>query len=223
VIPLVLLHGLGTGPAGWRPQVEAFSASRVVVAPRLYGRGPLDVDDAAERLDRALAEGAHDVCGLSLGALVALRYALDRPGRVRRLVLCAGLARLSARQRRQVRAVALLMRALPSRLVVRQLVAEVDEAHRDAARDALAGLRSRDLAETMRRAAGWDVRDELPSLATPTLVLCGERDRANLPLSQELAAALPDARFLTVPGAGHVANLDAPAAFNEAVGAFLDA
>ncbi len=55
----------------------------------------------------------------------------------------------------------------------------------------------------------------------PTLVLCGERDRINLKLSRRLAEGLPDARFEVVPGAGHVANLDNPEAFNTLLREFL--
>jgi 3-oxoadipate enol-lactonase len=55
----------------------------------------------------------------------------------------------------------------------------------------------------------------------PALVLVGARDRANVPLSAALAAALPDSRLTVVPDAGHEANVDAPAAFTAALRAFL--
>lgn len=54
----------------------------------------------------------------------------------------------------------------------------------------------------------------------PVLVLVGERDRANRRLSRALAEAL-GAELHVVPGAGHVANIDAPEAFNEALRSFL--
>jgi 3-oxoadipate enol-lactonase len=65
------------------------------------------------------------------------------------------------------------------------------------------------------------VRDRLGSLRAPTLVLCGERDRLNLPLSRALARAIPQARFEVVPDAGHVANVDNPDAFNLLLAEFL--
>jgi pimeloyl-ACP methyl ester carboxylesterase len=58
-------------------------------------------------------------------------------------------------------------------------------------------------------------------METPVLVLCGERDERNLPLSRALADALPSGEFQTIPDAGHVANLDNPEAFNAAVAGFL--
>ena len=66
------------------------------------------------------------------------------------------------------------------------------------------------------------LRDELVALAVPALVVVGSNDRASLVPARELAEALPDARLVEVPGAGHVVNLAAPAAFNDALVAFLD-
>ena len=59
-MPLVLLHGIGTGPDAWRPQVEAFAGEREVLTPRV----PLDLDQAAAELDALVTEPS-DLCGLS--------------------------------------------------------------------------------------------------------------------------------------------------------------
>jgi pimeloyl-ACP methyl ester carboxylesterase len=96
--PLVLLHGLGTGPSGWQPQVDAFSPSRTVVTPALRLDTGFDFGTEARRVLADLAPGSKiDLCGLSLGALVALRAAVDEPQRIRRLALAAGFASLPRR------------------------------------------------------------------------------------------------------------------------------
>ena len=70
--------------------------------------------------------------------------------------------------------------------------------------------------------AAFAVGDRLRELSdVPTLVLCGERDRINRGLSRKLGELVPNARFELVPGAGHVANVDNPDAFNRLLGAFL--
>lgn len=200
--PLVFLHGLGTGPSGWLPQVAAFPNA---VLPRL--------GDAEWTMD-ALAPG-FDVCGLSLGALVALRYAGDHPNRVRRLVACAGFERLPAHLRLLQRGMAILVGTLPAARVRKGLVSGLPEEHRAAA---LEELDASHISRTMREGASFRL-ERLPPM--PVLVLCGERDRINLRLSRALATALPDARFATVPDAGHVANLDNPEAFNALLRDFL--
>jgi pimeloyl-ACP methyl ester carboxylesterase len=182
-MPLVFLHGIGTGPEAWQPQVEQFSREREVLTPRV----PLDLAQAAADLHELVTEPS-DLCGLSWGGLVALRYALARPLRVRTLTVCAGLA------------------FLPQPLRALQYVF---------------ALGARGLAKPMREGARLDIRNEVKTLDMPTLVLCGERDRLNRPLSRRLAQLIPNARFELVPAAGHVANVDNPDAFNRLLSAFL--
>ena len=98
---------------------------------------------------------------------------------------------------------------------------EVPREYRRRAERELEGLSARDLATILRAGASVDLEGPLSRLDVPTLVLCGERDRLNLPLSQHLASALPRARFEVVPGAGHVANVESADAFNAALTRFL--
>jgi len=180
---LVLLHGIGTGPEAWAPQVDAFSSTRRVLTPRV----PLDLGRAVEEL-QAVDAARFDLCGLSWGALVALRFALEEPARVRRLAVCAGFASLP-------RALRALQYAL--------------------------SLAGRELARPMREGARFDVRSQITLLESPLLVLYGERDRVNRPLSRALAIRVPQANFELIPDAGHVANVDNPAAFTAALEHFF--
>jgi len=82
-------------------------------------------------------------------------------------------------------------------------------------------IAARDLAGPMREGARFDVRAQIPTLEPPLLVLCGARDRVNIPLSRRLAALVPHARFELVPRAGHVANRDNAEGFNRLLRAFL--
>jgi pimeloyl-ACP methyl ester carboxylesterase len=203
--PLVFLHGLGTGPSGWKPQLEAFPGA---IAPRL--------EEAEETLGGL--EAPFDLCGLSLGALVALRYAGEHPDRVRRLAVCAGIAGLPWHFRVLQLGIAGVVRVLPSARVRKGLVAGLPEEHRAVALDEISAIDAARASRTLRYASSFEL-ERLPTM--PTLVLCGERDRFNMKLSRQLAAALPDARFEVVPGAGHVANLDNPEAFNRLLREFL--
>jgi pimeloyl-ACP methyl ester carboxylesterase len=214
--PLVFLHGLGTGPEAWEPQRAHFEPTRLVVTPRIR-----ELADAAPAIDALIAStGAADVCGLSLGGIAALQYAATHEG-VRRLVVCAAFSHLPVSIQRKVERSARLIGLLPSAIVRRGLASEVPQPRRAGATNSLRTLRSRDVARTMRTAARFDLRRELPSVTCPTLVLCGANDRHNLPLSRALAEELPNARFAVVEGAGHVANLDAPDEFSAAVEEFL--
>ena len=65
---------------------------------------------------------------------------------------------------------------------------------------------------------GFDRRADLARISVPTLAMAGEVDTvAPAPMMQKMAALIPGARFLTVAGAGHLINLEQPAAFNAAL------
>jgi pimeloyl-ACP methyl ester carboxylesterase len=204
-VALVLIHGMGTGPEAWQPQLDALGSERTVVAPKLSLDGGFTIEREAERLLLELPAEPLDLCGLSLGALLALRMTLDEPERVRRLVLCAGFASLPLRFRLLQGAVGTIAGLAPER-----------------ARAQLGGLDRAAIRAVFRAGRRFDVSADLGGLTVPALVLVGQRDRANLGLSAALAAALPQGRFATVGGAGHVANVDAPEEFTAVLRSFLD-
>jgi len=67
-----------------------------------------------------------------------------------------------------------------------------------------------------------DLRDVLPTVAVPTLLLYGEEDaRSVLEIAEALRSAIPSSILVVLPGIGHVANLEAPELFDRAVRTFL--
>ena len=210
---LILLHGIGTGAGAWEPQIQAFSADREVLAPDLVPAYRKGLEAAVEEVRRiASTYRPVTLCGLSLGALVALRVAAERFEEEDRLVLCAAFDRLPPRIRRRVRGLAVVSRFTPQAFLHRQFVSELPEPYRARALDEIAPLRPWQLSRLLWEAAGFEVDRGL--IVARTLVLCGEQDKANLPLAQALARGVRNSTFALVPNAGHVANLDSPAAFS---------
>lgn len=206
--PLVLLHGVGQAPMAWEDVVVRLFGSRPLLTPWVPGLLPTarevpSLSDSAAMIDQTLmleGMGAVDLCGQSYGAMVAAQVAAGHPDRVRRLVLVAG----------QVRPPRLLLRAQAAalRLVPASRLAD-SGVSKDRLQAVLAAVRDADLSA------------ELPRISAPTLVLVGERDRANLPAARKIAELVPDARLEIVPGAGHAVNVDAPAALADLLADFL--
>jgi 3-oxoadipate enol-lactonase len=71
---------------------------------------------------------------------------------------------------------------------------------------------------------GFDQRSALGSIAVPTLVLSGSKDKnAPAPMMARMATYIPSADYVELEGAGHLANLEQPATFNAVLDQFLNA
>jgi pimeloyl-ACP methyl ester carboxylesterase len=242
--PLVLAHGFGCGLRSWDPQVDGLAADHRVVTYDARGHGisgaPAEaaaysqgtaVEDLRQLLVHlGLARAA--VGGLSMGANVALTFALVHPAVVTALVVAdvgAGSddpaawqattrAWAAAAERGGMEAFADLLCADP--LIARY--ADRDPAALRTMRACLMTHRARGVAHTAREVLGkrppvYRLEPGLRTLGVPTLLVVGEDDGPCRDVHRFLAATIPGAEDVVLPGVGHLTNLEAPAAFNAAV------
>ncbi|MGN6170389.1 MAG: alpha/beta fold hydrolase [Solirubrobacteraceae bacterium] len=224
---VVLVHALGSSHRAWRAQVRALSDRYRVVAVDLPGHGdaegPFTLARAVESVHITISQGAgkSHVVGVSVGAVVALLACLEHPTEVTSLILSGGLAHPPwwlVLQR-------VVARITPEPLVVRALAGMYSGGraeHGDPAVEDLRWCGKRTYLGALRELASLDLRPRLGHVAVPTPVLCGSKDRANIPLSRELAAGIPSAELQIVPGATHLWNLQQPEKFNRTAAAFLE-
>ncbi len=201
----LFLHGLGQSPAGWDKVLGCMKAPGPVACPELFplaGGGPVTYEKLYQGLCALCekTEGPLALCGLSLGAVLALAYALERPEKVSALVLIGGqctMPRLLLRVQNGI------FRLLPS------------GAFRGM------GIAKKDVLTLTRSMLGLDYQGRLREISCPALVLCGERDRANKKAACTLGKGIPRARLEFIPGAGHEASADAPERLAEALESFF--
>jgi pimeloyl-ACP methyl ester carboxylesterase len=240
--PLVLVHGyVGDGPVTWRRQIDELSDEFTVVAWEAPGAGRssdppesftlADFADCLAAFVEALGLGRPHVAGLSFGGGLALELYRRHPRIPRTLALASAyagwagslppatveerlqqvmqLADLPPERFAGAVAPTMFSDAAPAALVA-EFVTSIDRFHP-------AGLRA------MARAfAEADLRDVLPRIDVPTLLLYGAKDeRAPVAVGEALRAAIPRARLVVLPGAGHVCNVEAAARFNAELRAFL--
>jgi pimeloyl-ACP methyl ester carboxylesterase len=87
-----------------------------------------------------------------------------------------------------------------------------------------ADVRRASLLTALSAMAEADLRDVLPHITVPTLLLWGELDaRSPLSVARQFQGAIPDATLVVLPEAGHVTNLEQPDRFNDAVRRFCRA
>jgi pimeloyl-ACP methyl ester carboxylesterase len=239
--PTVLcLHGIGSSSAAFAPQIEALDEELRFLAWDAPGYAAsadpdaaMDLDgyaDAAAAVARERAAGPVHVLGVSWGGVIATRLALRHPDLVRSLILADSSrgSALSPEQAAAMRSRADELHRLGSgefakvrgpRLVTSaasgELVDHVVATMREAVR--LPGY-----AHAVESMAATDHTDELSSVRVPTLVLCGDGDTVTgVSESQALAGGIRDAVFVTLHGAGHLANQEAPETFNAWLSCFV--
>jgi pimeloyl-ACP methyl ester carboxylesterase len=239
---LLLVHGICSSRAQWRPNLPALGKVCTPVVVELLGHGrSASPDDLAaytaqayfarfEAVRRSLGAERWAVCGQSFGAGLTMGYALAHPDRAVAQVFTNSASALSqlrppptpAEQAERVAAfVARGRRALegldfyPKR-TGRLAPAVEEELVADAKLISLEGM-ARTFAAT---APGVSVLDRLGEITTPTLLVNGRREKSFQPRRDEAAARLPGLEIVDLEG-GHPVNLDCAEAFNAAVGAFL--
>lgn len=236
---LVFLHGFTQTHHHWHAGARSI-ASAIATDPSLAfvdlpGHGlssddRSDIDQAAATLP-ALA-GAGTWVGYSMGGRHALLAALTQPPEIERLVLIGATPGIDDAAERASRAELDARRANRVETIgVDAFLAEWLAAPMFAGLPAdPAGLEQRrrnttsGLAHSLRTGGTGtqpSVWHRLPDLTVPTLVLAGENDTKFTAVGLAMAEHLPDATFVAIPGAGHAAQTEQPAAIGAAVASWL--
>lgn len=231
---LVLASSLGTTLEMWEPQLAALTQRFRVVRfdRRGHGKsplasGPTTVDDLGRDLIELLDELSLErvsFCGLSLGGVEGMWLALNAPSRIGSLALCCTSASFPPRQGWLDRAAAVRsggLEAISEAVLGRWFT----PAFRDASADVVSRLRTmlesipvEGYAACCEALADADLTSRLAEIAAPTLILTGAGDPVVPPeVGDALAAAIPGATHIVIAGAAHVANVEQPAAFTEAL------
>lgn len=238
--PIVFLHGLGSCGEDWMLQTLFFAGGFRVIAPDLRGHGrsgkprgaysaALFASDVVALLDALSIDRAH-VVGLSLGGMVAQQVAIDFPRRVRSLSLTNTFAHLLSGSvidlARLVRR-GLISLALPLERSAPRVAAELfPYPHQAELRrltvQRLAGNEPAAYRASIAAIRRFDSRRDLGRIASPTLVVSGDRDRT-VPRSRqrELACGIRGARWEIVRDSGHATPIDQADVYNALLAAFL--
>lgn len=233
--PLILLHGQWATATMWLPLIARLSRDhRALAVDQIDDVGksrptriPSSRPDYSQWLEEVLDQlniNSADMVGLSYGGFLALNLALFAPRRVKRLVLlCPGVPSFGPPTRPWA-VHGLPITIFPTRATARWLVEGLS----------VGGYRpdSRELEQLMSGALSIRSRipfrpafseDEFRKLASPVLVLIGEKETMYDPHSAMINAKrlIPQVHAELVPGAGHMLTTDQPEAVAESIHAFL--
>jgi pimeloyl-ACP methyl ester carboxylesterase len=239
--PLLLIHAFPLSGAMWDKQVAAIAGDYRVIVPDLRGFGGSQIvpgdagmdqyaDDLAGLLDQlGLEPQPVVVCGLSMGGYIAFAFLRRHRERVSALILADTRAQPDTAEGKQGREQNARLveeqgpRAIADQMLPKLLSAKAPEPLRAEVRRMIEANDRAGLAAALRAmAARPDSAALLPTIAVPTLVIVGAEDGLTPPSdAQAMHAAISGSRLIQIPGAGHLANLEAPDQFNQAVQEFL--
>lgn len=241
--PLVFLHGIGGAARLWAPQIEHFGARGYdAIAYDLPGygnreplRGPITFEELTDDLDAVLASlGVRRpvLVGHSLGGMIVQTWLRRHPEEARAAVLSGtspAFGDPKGEFQRKFLADRLgpldqgwTMRDLAPRIVATLVGPSPDPAGLALAESCMAATPSETYRAMMNCLVTFDERGSLGRIRVPVLALAAEAD-ASAParMMRKMAGYIPGARYAEVRGAGHLPNVEAPQAFNEAVADFL--
>lgn len=190
----IFLHGLGQTPASWEKTIAGLNDPEESLCPDLAEllRGK---EAAYENLYAAFSEacerteGKIDLCGLSLGGVLALHYAIEHPGKVNSLALIAAQYKMPVNL---LRLQNFLFRFMPKSSFQQT------------------GFGKGEFMALCKTMMALDFSPSLGEVSCPVLVIYGEKDSANKKAALELTDNLKNAQLQVIPGAGHEINLEAP-------------
>lgn len=237
---VALVNSLGTDLTMWEPQVAALAQRHRVLRHDTRGHGksaappgPYTIDMLADDLIGLVSHAGATrfyVVGISLGGLEALAVGLRQPQGLAGIAICDARIDVPSESAKAMDARVRLARERGMAPIAEAMVERWFTAPTLAAKPAyLDTVRKMLLATSVEGFAGCTgaikhsgLSQRVAALRIPTLFLAGDQDAA-LPveLMRQVQSQVPGARAAAIPGAGHLSNLEQPAAFNEALLAFL--
>lgn len=243
-VPTLWIHGYPLSSLMWELQVMDLADITRQITPDLRGHGQTEAttppysmqilaDDCVRLLDQLGFDDPVVIGGLSMGGYVALEICRRYPERVSGLILAATRAGADSDEVKAGRdAAAALAVESGVEAIVEGILPRMLAPHNYDAQPVLVEFLKDMMMETsvegivgaleaMRDRA--DSTPDLPGLDIPALVIHGADDQL-IPVTEAeaMAAALPEAKLVVIPGAGHLPNLEQPEAFDDAVREFLE-
>jgi 3-oxoadipate enol-lactonase len=236
---IVLSNSLATTLAMWDQQAADLKAQYRVLRYDQRGHGETDapagrytfeqlIADALGLMDALAIKKAH-FGGLSMGGATALGFAQKHPDRLDKVIVCDTPCQSTPTSTQQweeriVVAQEKGMEALVEPTVGRWFPPAVLEAkppHVDKVRAMIRTTPVNGFIGCAAALANHDYASAVATVTRPVLFMAGEKDGVTPTAMRKLSAALPGSRYVELPGAGHISNMDQPEGFTWAIADFL--
>lgn len=190
----ILLHGMGQNASSWDKTISYLPDTAETICPELsnfFSEGNCNYSEMYSSFCRYCNRFSEPLnfCGLSLGAVLALNYAIDFPQKVSSLILIAPQYNMP---KFLLKVQNVLFKFMP------------ESQFKDI------GLKKKDFITLTNSMVDMDFTSSLNKINSPVIVICGEKDNVNKKAAIKLAKELPNAKLSTIDNSGHEVNVDNP-------------
>jgi 3-oxoadipate enol-lactonase len=238
--PVVMLsNSLGSTHEMWEPQMATLTERYRVLRYDNRGHGQSSVPEGPYSIERIATDAQELIaelelgsvlwCGVSMGGMVGMWLGANAPHVLRRAVLANTSALIGPPEIWNQR-IALMeeqgMEALAASVLPRWITAPYAAAHPEVARrlqSMIASISPKGYAATAAAIRDMDLREILPRVSVPVLVIAGSQDPSTpCSMGEQIASAIPGARF-AILDAAHLSNIEQADEFNRLLRKFFDA
>ena len=241
-ISVIFLQGIIGAARLWDPQLASFRTAGyeplALDLPGYGARAPVDdmtFDMLAEDVEQAVAERRLDrpvIVGHSFGGMIAQTCLRRRPQGYRAVVFSGtspafgnpsgDFQKKFVADRLSPLDAGKTMADIAPGAVDQLLGAQADPQNRALFVETMGAVSPRTYRAAVQCLVGFDERANLERIQVPVLCIVGERDRnAPAAMMERMAVKIPGAKYVCLPGLGHMPNLEAPRAYNAAILDFL--
>lgn len=190
----ILIHGLGQGASSWERTIGYLDDNRSIHCVDLYSLVRTD-EINYHNLYQGFVEYCEDfdepidICGLSLGGVLALNYAIDYPGKIKSLILIGT-------QYKMPKTILSIQHTI-FRLMPKSIFENT-------------GLDKLNFIHLSKSLTHLDFSSQLLEIKCPVMMICGDKDIVNKKASQRLQQHIEGSRLAIIENAGHEVNSDNP-------------
>lgn len=200
----IFVHGLGQTASSWEKTIRCLNDAAQVRCIDLVcgdGHSAVTYESLYQKLCRECngIEGKVDLCGLSLGGVLSLNYAIDFPDKINSLVLINAQYKMP---KLLLKMQSIIFRFIPSGKF-----------------DAM-GFSKRDFLTLSQSMERLSLQPSLSRVVCPTLILYGQKDRVNKKAAIDLSRLIRQSRLEAIAAAGHEINIEQPGYLGEALNVF---
>ena len=199
----ILLHGLGQDSSIWNNMIEN---QENIICPNLpdFLKGKEanwnNLYNSFENYCKSIPDKIN-ICGLSLGGILALQYGIENPDKINSMILIGTQYTMPKM-------------LLKIQNVIFRFMPEIQFKE--------TGFSKNDFIKLSESMMNLDFSENLKNIKFPVLVVCGEKDKPNMKASLNISKMIPDAELSIVKNSGHEVNRDNPEELKNILNRFLN-